>query len=205
MWLLRMLEYCLGRLLYRRRGYDADLLIKSAPFAKTRNPTIPLTSPDCGASGAKLSDEYSAFGAGRIPTLKWPAASPNTKEYLFLAEDPDAPLGHSNVHGIYTSIPRTATSISPADLEVVKVEEDGTKVVKSGWRVGKNRRNAVYIPARPPRGHGPHRYYFVLVALREKLGHGELSKVPTKEEIVGAIDGKVEEWGVWAATYESKL
>ncbi|KAK3216644.1 hypothetical protein GRF29_1g504162 [Pseudopithomyces chartarum] len=204
MWLLRMLEYCLGRLLYRRRGYDADCLFNSLPFRHLPKPTIALESPDCGASGVRLRDDYSAFGAGRIPSFTWPAPATNVKEYLFLAEDPDAPLGHSNVHGIYLGIPPTTTSLSPEDLELIQ-EEDGVKVVRSCWTVGKNRRGTVYIPARPPRGHGPHRYFFELVALSEKLGLGRMGKVPTKEEIVREIEGKVVAWGKWEATYESKI
>ncbi|KAF1970227.1 PEBP-like protein [Bimuria novae-zelandiae CBS 107.79] len=204
MWLLRMIEYCLGRLLYHRRGYDADCFFNSVAFKKHPKPTIPLESPDCGSSCAHLRDEYSAFGAGRIPSFTWPKASPKVKEYLFLAEDPDSPLGHANVHALYLGIPPTSTSLLPEDLELVK-EEDGVKVIKSGWRVGKNRKGWVYIPARPPRGHGPHRYYFELVALSEKLDLERMSKVPTKEEVAGAIDGKMVEWGRWDATYESRF
>jgi len=202
--LLRIIEYLLGRLLYRRRGYDIDCFFNSKAFKNHNKPTIPIRSTDLSASGARLTDEYSAFGSGRIPSFTWPAAGPNVKEYLFLAEDPDAPLGHSNVHGIYCCIPPTTTSLSPSDLEVLK-EEDGVKIIKSGWRVGKNRRNVVYIPSRPPRGHGPHRYFFQLIALSEKLDMQKVSKVPTKTELMEAIDGRVVEWGRWDATYESQF
>jgi phosphatidylethanolamine-binding protein (PEBP) family uncharacterized protein len=203
MWLLRVLEYCLGRLLYFRRGYDASCLIHSAPLAH-RKPTIALHSPDCGPSGAPLRDAHSAFGAGHIPSFTWPAAPANVKEYLFLAEDPDAPLGHANVHGIYLGIPPTTTSLSHEDLEVLR-EEDGVKVLKSGWRVGRNRRGWVYVPARPPRGHGPHRYFFMLVGLSKKLDLERMGKVPTKEEVTREIEGKVVEWGMWEGTYESRI
>ncbi|KAF2243491.1 PEBP-like protein [Trematosphaeria pertusa] len=195
MWLLKLLEYCLGRLLFQRRGYDADCLFNTHAFRNHPKPTISISSPDCGASGAQLSSEYSKFGSGRIPSLTWPRAAPNVKEYLLLSEDPDAPLGHANVHGIYCFIPPTVTSLSPSDLELVK-EEGGVKVIRSGCTVGKNRRNAVYIPPRPPLGHGPHRYFYELVALNEKLDPATMSKVPTKEEVAKAIEGKVVEWGM---------
>ncbi|OAG01846.1 PEBP-like protein [Paraphaeosphaeria sporulosa] len=201
MWLLRLLEYCLGRLLYRRRGYDSDLFFNTIPFGNLK-PTLRLESPECGPAGARLTNDHSAFGAGRIPHFTWPAAPPSVKEYLFLAEDPDAPLGHANVHGIYLGIPPTTTSLGPVDLEVVRVE-NGVKVLKNGWTVGQNRRGWVYIPARPPRGHGPHRYFFVLVGLGEKLDLGRMDKVPTKGEVVREIEGKVVAWGVWEGTYES--
>ncbi|KAF2443304.1 hypothetical protein P171DRAFT_486048 [Karstenula rhodostoma CBS 690.94] len=152
-WLLRFLEFCLGRLLYRRRGYDADLVFNTAPFKLRPKPTLAIDSPDCGPPGARLRDEHSAFGAGRILRFTWPAAASNVKELHFLAEDPDAPLGHANVHGMYLGILPTTTSLAPEDLEVLG-EENGMKVIKSGWRVGKNRREQVYIPARPPRDMG---------------------------------------------------
>nr|A0A348HAX7.1 RecName: Full=Phomoidride biosynthesis cluster protein B [fungal sp. ATCC 74256]BBG28499.1 putative hypothetical protein [fungal sp. ATCC 74256] len=200
--ILKLLEYCLGRLFYRRRGYDAQLFYKSAAFAKHSSPTIPITSPDCGKTGAILTTEYSKFGSGKIPQFTWPAAAPDVKEFLMLCEDPDAPMGHPNVHGIYCFIPPTVTSFGPTDLELIK-EVDGVKVLESGYRVGKNRRNVVYIAPRPPLGHGPHRYLFELVALSEKLDPEGISKVPDKGEIEKAIEGKVASWGLWEATYES--
>lgn len=203
MWLLKVIEYCLGRLLYRRRAYDAQCLFNTKAFREHAKPSIPISSPDCGASGAKLSREYSKLGSGRIPTLTWPPPAPDVEEYLLLTEDPDAPLGHPNVHGIYCFIPPTTFSLYPSDLELLK-EENGQQIIKSGWRVGKNRRNVVYIPPRPPLGHGPHRYYFELVALSEKLDPEKISKVPTKEEVVKAIDGKIVGWGLWEATYENE-
>lgn len=63
----------------------------------------------------------------------------------------------------------------------------------------------MYIPARPPRGHGPHRYFFVLVSLSEKLDLERLVKVPTKQEVVAEIEGEVAEWGVWEGKYESRV
>lgn len=202
--LLKLLEYSLGRLLYRRRGYDEQLFYKSAAFLKHPNPTLSLSSPDCGETGAVLTTEYSKFGSGRIPQLTWSSdeVAPSVKEFLILCEDPDAPMGHPNVHGIYCFIPPTVISFGPKDLDLIE-EVDGVKKIASGYRVGKNRRNVVYIAPRPPLGHGPHRYLFELVALNEKLDPNQISKVPDKAEIEKAIVGKVAGWGLWEATYES--
>ena len=93
------------------------------------------------------------------------------------------------------------TTFGPSDL---LFKEEGPLILKSGYRVGKNRRSMVYIPPRPPLGHGPHRYFFELVALRERLHPESISPVPTKEELAEAIVGKVHSWGLWTATYESK-
>lgn len=200
---LKVLEYCIGRLLYRLRGYDNLCFFNSRAFAQHAKPSMTITSTDCGTSGARLSNEYSKFGAGRFPTLTWEPLGPNVKEYLILTEDPDAPLRKPNVHGIYLCIPPTVTSITNDDLKITG-EVDGVKTIQAGYRVGKNRRDVVYIPPRPPLGHGPHRYFFEIVALNERLDSRLISKVPTKKELEEVIAGKVVGWGLWEATYEHK-
>ncbi|KAF3040066.1 hypothetical protein E8E12_004268 [Didymella heteroderae] len=201
---LQCIEYLLGRLLYRRRAYDFDLFHNCAAFSEHPRPSIPITSPDCGSTGARLAHEYSKFGSGRFPQLEWKASDipPSTKELLLLCEDPDAPLGHSNVHGIYASIPPQVTSFGPKDIELVD-KVDGVSKIASSYRVGKNRRDVVYVAPRPPLGHGPHRYLFELVALSEKLDPSKISAVPEKREIEKAIEQKVVGWGLWESTYEN--
>jgi phosphatidylethanolamine-binding protein (PEBP) family uncharacterized protein len=194
----RYIEWALGTLLFRRRGYDHDLFHKGLAFEQFPNATFEVSSPDCGATGAELGIEYSQLGARKVPQLTWPAGGPEVKEYVIVSEDPDAPLGHSNVHGIYCLIPGSTTSFGPADLEL-----SGDKL-SSGYRWGKNRRNIVYIAPRPPLGHGPHRYFFEVIALSEPLSAEKLSAVPTKQELSELIVGKVCGWGLWTATFEHK-
>ncbi|OKL62239.1 hypothetical protein UA08_02348 [Talaromyces atroroseus] len=202
--LRRYIEWTLGTLLYRRRGYDHDLFHKGQAFNNFPKPTFDVSSPDCGPAGAKLGLEYSQLGSGKVPQLTWPASGPEVKEYVIISEDPDAPLGHSNVHGIYCFVPATKTSFGPADLELSGEEQNGVKQLRSGYRWGKNRRNIVYIAPRPPLGHGPHRYFFEVVALSEPLGPEKLSAVPTKQEVSELIVGKVCGWGMWTATFEQE-
>jgi phosphatidylethanolamine-binding protein (PEBP) family uncharacterized protein len=140
---------------------------------------------------------------GRMPELRWPVARPDVKEYLLISEDPGSPMGGPNVHGIYYSIPATTTAVSPREFEVVH-EEETKKVLRSGFRYGKNRRSSVYIPPRPPVGHGPHRYFFELVALKEPLDPTGLSPLPTNEELSKAVKGKVAGWGLWIGIFENK-
>ncbi|OAL02853.1 PEBP-like protein [Phaeosphaeriaceae sp. SRC1lsM3a] len=200
---LQLIEFCIGRLLYRLRGYDAQLFCNSPAFAQHPRPTIFITSPCCGETGAKLKHAYSKFGGGRFPCVEWKKPGANVKEYLMLAEDPDAPTRKPNVHGIYCSIPPHVTLIMHEELEVV-AKVDGAKQIRAGYRVGKNRRDMVYIAPRPPLGHGPHRYTFQLVALDHRLDAGSLSEIPTKKEVEDAVIGRVVAWGMWQATYETE-
>lgn len=119
-----------------------------------------------------------------------------------MCKDPDAPLGHSNVHSIYAFILAQVALFGPEDIELLG-EVDGVSRIASGYRVGKNRRDVVYVAPRPPLGHGPHRYVFEFVAQREKLDPDAISAVPGEKEIEEAIAGKIVGWGLWEATYEN--
>ena len=202
--ILKYIEYAIGRVLASRRGYDAAIFVKTPPFAAFPSPTLDLTSPDCGPSESVMSNEYSMFGGGLIPSFSWAAGGPDVKEYILISEDVDAPLGHPNVHGIYCFIPASTTGVTPADFEEIEGEGKGNgavRMLKSGWRVGKNRRGWVYIPPRPIMGHGPHRYFWELVALKEKLDPEVVSEVPTKEELAKLVEGKVVGWGQWVGVF----
>jgi phosphatidylethanolamine-binding protein (PEBP) family uncharacterized protein len=197
---MNYIEYGLSRVFASAKGRDARLFTKGPAFAQHQKATIALSCPEIGPSGSQMPKELSAEGAGHFPTLQWPEASAETKQYLLISEDPDAPLPSPIIHGLYYGIPPTATGLSNADLEAAK--EPYT--LKSGFKYGKNRRGTVYIPPRPLLGHGPHRYFFTLIALNEPIDTSKLSAVPTAEEMAGAIEGKVVGWGEWIGVYERK-
>ncbi|KAJ5754004.1 uncharacterized protein N7511_008157 [Penicillium nucicola] len=194
------IEYTLSWLFANAKGRDAKLFSKSPAFSQFPKPTLNLECQEVGSSGSNLDVEHSADGVGRFPTLNWPTASPEIKQYLLINEDPDAPLPNPIIHGIYYGIPASVTTISAEDIE--PTTEDG--VLKGGFRYGKNRRGNVYIPPRPLLGHGPHRYFFTLVALTEPVDPARLSAYPTVDEMAREIDGKVAAWGEWVGVYERK-
>jgi phosphatidylethanolamine-binding protein (PEBP) family uncharacterized protein len=189
-------EGCLGTLLSSQKGRDAKLLTNTAPFTSFPDPTIPITSPDCGPSGSALAVEYTQLGSNRFPLLKWPAHR-DVKEWLIIVEDPDAPLPSPIVHGLYLAIPGSVTEFGGENVDA----NGDVKAVK-GYRVGKNRPGTVFAGPRPVLGHGVHRYMFDVIGLREPLvGLGDGA---TKEEVGKAIEGKVIGWGRWMGTFERR-
>lgn len=197
---MNYIEYGLSCIFASAKGRDAKLFTKSPAFAQHPTATIALSCLEAGLSGSQMHKELSAEGAGRFPTLQWPEASAETKQYLLISEDPDAPLPNPIIHGIYYGIPSSATGVSNVDFE--ETEEPHT--LKGGFKYGKNRRGNVYIPPRPLLGHGPHRYFFTLIALNEAIDASKLSELPTADEMAVAIDGKVLGWGEWIGVYERK-
>lgn len=201
----RPVEDLVGWALSNNRAHDSGL-IKNHPSISTTHPTptISLDSPDCGPSGSKLAVEYGSStigGKDRIPNLTWTVPDDlksQVKEWILTCEDPDAPMKDPIIHGIYHSIPVTKTSVTQSDFE--KVSED-SRQLKGGFVYGKNRRGNVYIPPRPVVRHGPHRYFWTVIGLSEKVDWAEEVGLG---ELLKAVEGKVLGWGEWIGTYERR-
>jgi phosphatidylethanolamine-binding protein (PEBP) family uncharacterized protein len=200
--------YGLAKLLYNLRGRDAKLFIKGPAFSDFPEPTIEMNSPDCGPSNSPMKIEYTQYGADRFPELEWtppPAIAADIKEYLLVNEDPDAPLPSPPTHGLFYAIPPSTTRITADDIALDKDKSTGDKfVLGAGFRALKNIRSKHYGGPKPPVGHGPHRYFYELIALKEPLDAGKLSAMPTKKELAHAIVGKVAGWGLWVGVFEKE-
>lgn len=205
----RPIEDLFGYLVYNNRAHDSGLTTRSPTISSTPK-TLTLTSPDVGPSGSPLTTPYASSqigGANKIPSLAWSAPDnfkPQIKEYLLLCEDPDAPLPEPIVHGIYLGIDKSKTGTTQADFEV---EDEQAKMLKGGFRYGRNRGGTVYIAPRPIMRHGAHRYFWSIVGLSERVDWEEVRRGVGeqgvgKAEVLKAVEGKVVGWGEWNVHYE---
>ena len=204
MGLLDYVEYCLSWLFLNFKGRDAKLFTKGPAFADFPEPTITITSPDCGPSGSVMKPEYTQVGASRFPEFQWPTASAEVKEYILICEDPDAPLPTPIYHSLFYAIPPHTSKITASDIELVKVDGKGEASPKGGFRFVKNMRGKHYVGPKPLLGHGPHRYFYQLIALNEPLDLATLGEKVTKDQLAAAIMGKVVGWGNWVGSFERK-
>jgi Raf kinase inhibitor-like YbhB/YbcL family protein len=132
-----------------------------------------LTS-DAFLDGEPIPREYTCDGEDRSPPLIWSGAPEETRSYVLIMDDPDAPRGPF-VHWMLFDIPFTTTRF-PAGLP----PGGGGRTLVNDF--GK----PAYGGPCPPRGRGPHRYRFFLYALNTpalKLYGGKRSEV---EEAVAA-------------------
>ena len=197
-------EYGLSKLLYNFRGRDEKLFHKTKPFAKFPQSTIEITSPDCGPSGSTMADHHTGFGEDRFPELEWQKVA-EAQQYILVVEDADIPLPFTPTHGLYHSIPGHITNIGAKDVQLVSGSQgEKQKELKGPLKLGRNITGTIYAGPKPLLGHGPHRYFYQLVALREPLDDTKFSALPSKAELCKAIDGKVVGWGFWQGVYERK-
>ena len=111
-----------------------------------------LESPSF-AEGGTIPRLHTCEGADLSPALEWSGEPDGTKSYVLIVDDPDAPVGTWN-HWLLWDLP-AATHALPQGFKAGQAGESGTN---DFGRLG-------YGGPCPPRGHGPHRYYFRLYAV----------------------------------------
>lgn len=146
--------YCVKEEKAMRNPYDE--LPKVAAFE--------VTSTDV-TDGEKLSlpQVSGIFGAGGedvSPQLSWSGFPSGTKSFAVTLYDPDAPTASGFWHWAVVNIPANVTSLARG-----AGEEDGSKLPQGAFQLRNDGGKARYIGAAPPKGHGKHRYFFVVHAL----------------------------------------
>ena len=115
---------------------------------------LTITSP-AFKHGEVIPTRHTRDGDNLSPPLEWRDAPPETKSFVLIVEDPDAPSGTFRHWAMY-NIPASETGLP----------EGASGQGRSGVGEGVNGfRNTRYDGPQPPKGHGPHRYHFRLAAL----------------------------------------
>lgn len=122
-----------------------------------------------------IPSKYTCDGQDISPELSWENAPQNTKSFVLIVDDPDAPMG-TWVHWLLFNI--------PADTHTL---EENLKMLPAGTLSGTNSwNNQGYGGPCPPQN--THRYFFKLYALDTTLG---LSAGSDKKAIETAMQGHV--------------
>jgi Raf kinase inhibitor-like YbhB/YbcL family protein len=105
------------------------------------------------SEGGWIPDLYTYQGADVSPSLEWSGQPAETRSFALVVEDPDAPAGtwtHWLLYDIPPKMHQLAQGFKPGSLGLSGNNDFG----KPG-----------YGGPCPPKGHGPHRYFFRLYAL----------------------------------------
>lgn len=130
------------------------------------------------AEGAEIPSDLTCDGRNTSPEISIVGASPETKSFALVVEDPDAPVGLF-VHWVIYNISGTTNTLNGNIEKTTKTKE--------GFLQGKNDFNRIgYDGPCPPKGHGYHRYYFRLFALRESPS---LEGSVDRERLLKSIEG----------------
>lgn len=129
------------------------------------------------ADGGTIPDLHSGEGANLAPGLEWLGQPAGTKSFTLIVDDPDAPNGTWN-HWLLYDIPCSLNNLA-----------QGHKPGGSGVSGTNDFGQEGYGGPCPPKGHGPHRYFFKLHALDvPSLG---LVRGSRRADIDRALEGHV--------------
>lgn len=133
------------------------------------------------AEGANIPARFTCDGANARPAVSWTGEPSGTMSYALIVDDPDAPGGTWN-HWLVWDIPADKRELPEGGMR-----PDGTQGTNDFGKIG-------YGGPCPPRGGGPHRYYFRLFAinahtlgLREGANRAALDKA-VKDHVIGQAD-----------------
>ncbi|ACA14648.1 PEBP family protein [Methylobacterium sp. 4-46] len=130
-----------------------------------------LTSP-AFANGALLPSRYARHGENLSPPLAWSNPPPDTRSFVLILEDPDAPAP-SFRHWVIYDIPHERRHLPEGGSSGAAVE--GLPHAVNGFR------NAHYDGPAPPPGDPPHTYRFRLLALG--IAHLGLDGQPSAAQV----------------------
>src|SRR6266581_3665047 len=137
-----------GKLFAQEKGGTMSLQISSAAFS----------------AGETIPKKFTCDGPDVSPHLKWNDPPANTQGIALIMDDPDAPAG-TWVHWVLYDIPGDLRGLQTGILK----KETLTNGAKQGacWGVDTFERVGYWGPCPPPGK--PHRYFFKLYALDQKL------------------------------------
>ena len=131
---------------------------------------------DAFAESALIPKRFTCEGQDISPALAWSGEPVGTRSFALIMDDPDAPVHRWN-HWLLWDIPRRTHALEER-FEPGSTGQSGTN------DFGK----AGYGGPCPPRGHGPHRYFFKLYALDRTL---DLAAGATKDQVLAACQGHI--------------
>ena len=108
------------------------------------------------AEGARVPARYTCDGENLSPPLSWSGVPQEALSLVLLCDDPDAPLGKWHHWCVY-DIPPSRASLAEG-VPPTHAAGDFKQAINDFRHPG-------YGGPCPPPSHGPHRYYFRLLAL----------------------------------------
>jgi Raf kinase inhibitor-like YbhB/YbcL family protein len=112
---------------------------------------------------AQVSGIMGAGGEDASPQLSWSGFPEETRSFAVTVYDPDAPTASGFWHWAVANLPATVTEL-PAGVG------DGSLLPGDALTLVNDAGMRRYVGAAPPPGHGPHRYFIAVHALKvEKL------------------------------------
>jgi Raf kinase inhibitor-like YbhB/YbcL family protein len=138
-------------------------------------------------NGKDIPKKFTCDGDDVSPALSWTDPPQGVKSFALIADDPDAPRG-TWTHWVLFDLPPSTSNLAEGVPKVGELPDGGRQGVNDFPKIG-------YGGPCPPPGK-PHRYFFKLYALDNKLNlKAGASKQEVEQAIQNHILGKAESMG----------
>ena len=142
------------------------------------------------AEGSAIPRMHTCEGSDLSPALEWSGEPSETKSFALILDDPDAPAGTWN-HWLLWDVPASIHSLAQG----FKSSQAGQSGTNDFGKTG-------YGGPCPPKGHGPHRYYFKLYALDVETLN--LRAGAKRADLDAALAGHILDQAQYFGRYERK-
>jgi Raf kinase inhibitor-like YbhB/YbcL family protein len=183
----------IGKALRKVRAGAEDLTVVDTELTGV-NASIEVTSPAFGYMQT-IPARYTADGEGLSPPLEWRCVPTNADAVILLIEDADSPTPRPMVHAIVWDLPGSDASLPEGALPSASAAAPKDALGRNSLL------SYSYLPPDPPRGHGPHRYVFQVLALDATP---RFASAPGRAALLEKINGHVIAKGMLIGTYERK-
>jgi Raf kinase inhibitor-like YbhB/YbcL family protein len=150
-------EYVMSKLLNFLALLLLSVQIHAADFILKSNDVAPKAT----ISAAQIYSGFGCTGGNLSPQLSWSGTPSGTQSFALTVYDPDAPTGSGWWHWVVIDIPATATALPTGAGDVA-----GTMLPKGSRQMRTDFGTKGYGGPCPPPGDKPHRYIFILHALK---------------------------------------
>ena len=138
-------------------------------------------------NGKDIPKKFTCDGDDVSPALSWTDPPQGVKSFALIADDPDAPRG-TWTHWVLFDLPPSTSTLAEGLPKVGELPDGGRQGVNDFPKIG-------YGGPCPPPGK-PHRYFFKLYALDNKLNlKAGASKQEVEQAMQNHILGKAEVMG----------
>lgn len=143
-------------------------------------------------AGGEIPSYHSSDGEDASPELSWKDAPPETKSFVLIMHDPDAPRRGGFTHWVIYNIPSKTGHIEASAPQEEEIRGVGMQGKNDGGSLG-------YMGPAPPSG--VHRYFLRLFALDDTV---DLRPGATHSEVSAKMKGHILAQAELMGTYESK-
>ena len=170
----------------------ADKAVFNAPDFVSAPVAIQVTSAAFD-DGGPIPIRFTDDGTGVSPPLAWTHIPADTGALVLLIQDVDCPTPQPLVHTVAWNLPGHDGGLPAAGLPSKTSPGENITMGRNSFL------KAQYLAPDPVPGHGPHRYYVQLFAMREPL---DVEGHPNLHTVVKAMAGRVTARGLLIGTYE---